>query len=265
MATTDALSSLLPGEMPAIVDWKDLPGIPDRAPSSGFRVRGAAGTRPGKGRAHNQDAWLVCPTLDLAVVADGMGAYAESQAAVRALQEALANADPNGTGDAAAQMEAAIHNAHTRLNRGRRIEPDQDGSGTTLAAAWLVDGWVVVAHVGDSRVYLLRDGELRRLTEDNSRLEQVPAPGTLRHFGGVIDPGSMQLAIGTFEVGPGDRLLVCTDGVSDAVAEDRLRTLLEVVPEASRAVQTVLDAATARGSEDDRTAVVVDIGEPRPT
>ena len=164
-------------------------------------------------------------------------------------------------------MELAFRLAHREVGRRRRGELANMGS--TLAVLLLGETDAVVAHVGDSRVYRLRDGLLRQLTVDHSLLASIEAAGVTevrrRDFGHIITraigiDGSSEPDVVTVDVEPGDLFLLCTDGLTDELAPSELGRILREVPTAA-AGPALVDAALSAGSRDNVTALVVAIPE----
>ncbi|HEV3328064.1 MAG TPA: PP2C family serine/threonine-protein phosphatase [Acidimicrobiales bacterium] len=232
-------------------------------------LRAAGITDPGQVRAQNQDAFYVAE--DLVLIADGMGGYAGGEVAAAIAAEVvgarfLEDGSANG-------LEAAVAAANRQIFE-RGVEPGLEGMGTTLVAAAVVGSGptvrVLVANVGDSRAYLLRDGTLRQLTEDHSVAAELVRLGRLEEDEGQEHPGRHVLtrALGVdrdvapdlieVEPQPGDRLLLCSDGLSNELDDDQILALLGV-GEPSDAARSLVAAANAHGGLDNVTAVVADV------
>ncbi len=232
-------------------------------------LRATGITDPGQVRAQNQDAFYVAE--DLVLIADGMGGYAGGVVAAAIAAEVvgarfLEDGSANG-------LEAAVAAANRQIFE-RGVEPGLEGMGTTLVAAAVVGSGsaarVLVANVGDSRAYLLRDGSLRQLTEDHSVAAELVRLGRLEEDEGQEHPGRHVLtrALGVdrdvapdlIEVEPqlGDRLLLCSDGLSNELDDDQILALLRV-GEPSDAARSLVAAANAHGGLDNVTAVVADV------
>jgi len=236
-------------------------------------VRGAGHSEAGRVRAVNQDSFFVgaIPRRGfLAVVADGMGGHQAgeiaSQKAVEVLRDELARSrahPPVALARAAQAANADVYNyalAH----------PEHRGMGTTLTAVVLDDQVGLVGHVGDSRAYLVREGEIRQLTSDHSWVADRVRQGLLtadeaRHhrWRNVITnalgaTASFRLDVVHFEVQTGDRLVLCSDGVSMLLSEAMLLELIAGL-DADEAARRLVAEANERGSPDNVTAVVVDV------
>lgn len=230
----------------------------------------AAGvTHPGQVRAQNQDTYFV--SVDLVLIADGMGGYAGGEVAAAIAAEVVetsfvGHATPTG-------LETAVLDANRRIFE-RGVEPGLEGMGTTLVAAGLVLSGgrtrLLVANVGDSRGYLLRDGALRQLTEDHSVAAELVRMGRIDEGEGAEHPGRHVLTkvLGVdrdvepdlLELEPfeGDRLLLCSDGLSNELDDDEISSLLSV-GSPTDAARALVAAANAHGGLDNITAVVADV------
>jgi protein phosphatase len=230
----------------------------------------AAGvTDPGQVRAQNQDTFFV--SGELVLIADGMGGYAGGEVAAAIAAEVVeasfaGNETPTG-------LESAVLDANRRIFE-RGIEPGLEGMGTTLVAAGMVLSGgrtrLLVANVGDSRGYLFRDGGLRQLTEDHSVAAELVRLGRIDEGEGAEHPGRHVLTkvLGVdrdvepdlieFEPLQGDRLLLCSDGLSNELDDEHIASLLRV-GSPSDAARALVAAANAHGGLDNITAVVADI------
>ena len=239
----------------------------------------------GRKRKGNEDSYSLNPEQELFVVADGMGGHAAGEVASRMAVDAINEfvtisggseeiTWPFGLDDSISydgnRLKTAIRHANRRLLEATRERSDYEGMATTVAAV-LVDGQTAnIAHVGDSRIYLWRDGAMTLLTTDHSWVnEQIQ--------GGVISPeqarshplrnvvtralgGRADLAVDVQSrpVGPGDVLLLCSDGLTTMVGdEDIARLLGESGGDLGLAARALVDAANEHGGEDNITVVLV--------
>ena len=241
-------------------------------------------THVGRQRQHNEDAFLVRDDARLFLVADGMGGHAAgeiaSRIAVDSISEFIAHTrEDDGTWPHAYdehyrrstnRLMAAVRMANARVLEAMRKDARLRGMGTTVVAC-LADGETVsVAHVGDSRAYLIRGGELSRITNDHSWVfEQVQA-GMLteaeaekhplrnvitRALGGALQvtPDAQEI-----EARPGDVFLLCSDGLTGMVPESEiLRLVTENDADLQKACEELIDTANERGGLDNITAVLV--------
>jgi protein phosphatase len=261
-------------------------------------VSSAAVTHTGLRREGNEDAFRERPDLGLYVVADGMGGHEAGEVAsgltVEAIEAFIADtrdADLNQTWPFpyditkslhANRLIAAFRLANRRVGAAISNDPALKSMATTVAAV-LVDrkGHAHIAHVGDSRVYQWRDGVLRQLTDDHSWVGEQVRAGTLttddaqrhpwrnvvtRAISGADDPEVDVLEVGVL---PGDRLLVCSDGLSSVVSRETIDQLVgpqdprtSGPQDLQRAAQALVDAANAAGGPDNITVILLEIGGP---
>jgi protein phosphatase len=214
------------------------------------------------------------------VVADGMGGHAAGELASRltiremvrlalALPDWIVRLDEKTANQAVERSEQRILKAHQALLEEGRRDPHQRGMGSTVTAARNLGRVLQIAHVGDSRAYLLRDGELTRLTRDHTYVQWLIDSGKLsreaaeraasRHVlvnavGGVND--SVYVDVQHLPLANGDRLLLCSDGLNDLVDDETIRTLLLDAATAEQACRVLVDRALAAGGRDNVTVVV---------
>lgn len=223
----------------------------------------------GRVRSGNEDALLLSPPLF--AVADGLGGHQAGEVASRIaidtlLENAPRKADAKALGRAARAANKAVMDAAV-AGRGHA------GMGTTLTAAMLDGLRIALAHVGDSRAYLMhRDGTLARITQDHSMVADMVRLGSLTEEESRLHPNRSVItrALGsdtnmtpdTFEVTgePGDRLLLCTDGLSSLVPDTEIAEILARHADPKAAVDALVGAARLAGGYDNITAVVVDLG-----
>lgn len=233
----------------------------------------AGATDVGRVRTSNEDQYLLVEPLY--AVADGMGGHAAgevaSEAAVDALREAF-EANPSSEG-----LVDAVRKANRAVWEQSRERSDQRGMGTTLTAVALVeedgDEVLAVAHVGDSRAYLLRDGELDQLTEDHSVPEELRRAGRLSAEEAAIDSRrhvltrvlgvDAEVEVDTFEVVPhrGDRFLLASDGLFGDVADEEIASILRHRTDPTRIAQDLVATAKDAGGADNITVVVIDVAD----
>ena len=240
-------------------------------------VRSAAGSDVGRRRAVNQDSAYTSPRL--LAVADGMGGHAHGEVASAVAITAIAQADAELDGsdlhrvDLLATLGAAMDAAAQQLTDAADSDPSLRGTGTTLVAL-LVDGTRVgVGHIGDSRAYLLRDGELHQLTRDHTLVQSLVDEGRITADEAAEHPRRSVLVRTLQEGSPaepdlfpvegriGDRFLVCSDGVTAVLTDDAIRELLSDVAEPADAVDRVIALANEGGGPDNITCVVADLVE----
>jgi protein phosphatase len=228
-------------------------------------------TDTGMVRDHNEDGYLVDRELRLAAVADGMGGHLGGEVASATALNALhaAFSENGGLRDAiVAANEAVVDRADE--------SPELRGMGTTLTVAVLGDDdTLLVGHVGDSRAYLVRDGELSRITTDHSLVEELIAAGELTVEEAERDPRRSMItrALGLdadvvvdlypVPLTPGDRVMICSDGLTTMVGESAIAEVLTSEASPGTAAQRLVEAANAAGGVDNTTVVVLDaLAEP---
>jgi serine/threonine protein phosphatase PrpC len=229
----------------------------------------------GRHRSHNEDRFLVSSDARIVAVADGMGGHSAgevaAQMALDALVEQFITCADEAPRDATARLVRAITAANERVITAGQSEAGRRGMGTTIAAAAFTGEVAVIAHVGDSRVYLLRGDTLSRLTCDHSLLEQtikvrgplspearaeIPTNVILRALGVSI---LVEVETSVVALEPGDRLLFCSDGLSGMVVDEALRAILSAARDRDVALTELIRSANAAGGEDNITAIVVDV------
>lgn len=226
-------------------------------------MRFASATDVGHVRSRNEDALLVDDDRGLLVVADGMGGHPAgdlaSRLAVRHVDDDLADLTADGQGGRMDALRRAIQGANRVVfdEAGRR--DGTTGMGTTLVVAHVdePEGLVTVATVGDSRAYLLTGGRLLRLTHDDTA--GGPFGRVLTQAIGAMDPVEPEVL--ECPAGAGDRLLLCTDGLTDELDDDRIGSLLGKGG-IDDAAQALVDAALASGGRDNVTVAVAQIDGP---
>ncbi len=227
-------------------------------------------TDVGRVRSHNEDAVLADPPLF--AVADGLGGHEAGEIASQIAIETLRDHAPRKP-DANA-LGRAVRAANREVIRAAQEGVGRSGMGTTITAA-IVDGTdVVVAQVGDSRAYLMRGGALTRITEDHSMVADLIRSGQLTEAESRVHPNRSVItrALGTdpnmyadtFEVDaePGDRILLCSDGLTGMLTDDAILGLLQRHRDPAIAARALIDAANEAGGVDNISVVIVDIEGP---
>jgi len=224
-------------------------------------------TDVGRVRAHNEDAVLLEPPLF--AVADGLGGHEAGEVASGIAVEALAEAAP-AHADAKA-LGRAVRAANRAVIKAAREGRGREGMGTTLTAAIVEGSRIVVAHVGDSRAYLLHGETLERITRDHSMVADMIEQGTLTEEASRTHPHRSVItrALGTdpsmyadtYEVHaePGDRLLLCSDGLTGMLTDERIAEVLGAYGDPELAARMLVDAANEAGGHDNISVVVVDV------
>jgi len=240
-------------------------------------------THPGAVRKINEDAWLWDPDLGLLVVADGMGGHnageVASHLAVDALHGFLKNTasgddftwpfgvNPNWS-FAANRLLTALKIANNRVYRASESNADYTGMGTTVVAA-IADGpSVTFASIGDSRMYLLQDSELRQLTDDDSWVVMLQKESGLdprafdkhpmRHvLTSVVGARpEVDAQVHELELTDGQMLMLCTDGLHGGLPDPMIRSILREEPDLQRAADKLVDTAVTRDGSDNVTILL---------
>jgi serine/threonine protein phosphatase PrpC len=236
------------------------------------RLEVVARTDVGRVRSGNEDAFLVDDGADtgdavrLIAVADGMGGHqageVASATAIAALVDSVRGGQP---------VDEAITGANAAVFSKAAEDVALRGMGTTMTAAVIEGDALVIGHVGDSRAYLLHDGDLRQLTTDHSVIAELIAAGELSEDEAEMDPRRAMItrALGIdpdvevdlldLDVVPGDRLLLCSDGLTTMVRDDAIADVLRGESDRERVAEQLVAAANAAGGADNITVVVADV------
>jgi PPM family protein phosphatase len=232
-----------------------------------MRTRVGATTDIGQVREGNEDAILINDPLY--AVADGMGGHRGGEVASNLALQTVEQMFAQRQGTLTEQVERANRAVFERSQSDR----DVSGMGTTLTAALIEGGAVRLAHVGDSRAYLFRGGKLQLLTEDHTLVHRMVVEGEITETEAENHPhrsvltralgveGDVRVDETKVEVGDGDRLLLCTDGLTGMLSEDEIESILQDVRDPQEAVDRLVREANRAGGIDNITAVIVDFTE----
>lgn len=230
-----------------------------------MRIEAGVATDIGQVREGNEDSYLVEPPLF--AVADGMGGHRGGEVASQLALETLEARFRASTGTLAEQVRAANEAVFARSAADRKVS----GMGTTLTAVQVRGDGAHLVHVGDSRAYLLRAGSLRQLTQDHTLVQRMVQAGEITAEEADVHPHRNVLtrSLGTDpevvvdeqDVGllEGDRLLLCSDGLTSMVTEGQIQAILEATPPAQEAADRLVRAANNAGGVDNITVVVLDV------
>jgi protein phosphatase len=237
-------------------------------------------------RTNNEDSYQLVPALNLFVLADGMGGEAHGEVASSLAVETvvkhcmegqenpgapLGGAAKPGLTERSRRLASAVHLANQKVFASASQNAEQRGMGATLTAVWIDEMNLSVAHVGDSRVYLLRTGVLQQLTSDHSLVAEQVRRGILT--ASEAESSTMQnvllRALGTqpeVEVDieqeglfPNDVLLLCSDGLTRMVTEPEIAGALQSEPDPQKAAEKLIKLANEGGGVDNVTAIVVSV------
>src|SRR3954471_6515972 len=234
----------------------------------------ASRTDPGRVRSANEDAVPSAATLALAILADGMGGYAAgevaSRMAVDEIFDELASALPHLQAEPVSTDRAGLHEdmrfaaarANSSIIAAARREPDFEGMGSTLVVAVLMHDRFTVAHLGDSRAYRFRAGELEQLTRDHCWVDEQIAMGALSvdavldaRFRNIVTRAlgiedEIELEVHDHDALVGDIFLLCSDGLTDMLDDPAIAAHFTVARPLAETASALVDAANEAGGRD---------------
>jgi protein phosphatase len=248
-------------------------------------LRASAASDVGPVRKTNEDAFVSDADVQLFAVADGMGGHDAGEVASRLAIEAISGFIRRSAADTefswpygldgnlsydGNRLRTAIHLANRRIFRAAESNDDYSGMGTTIVGLLANSTRVAIGHVGDSRLYLMRDGAIQQLTQDDSWAATILAhdprvkPADLAHHPmrnvltnvlGAREQVDVHLAERDLE--SGDVLLLCSDGLHGVLDTNEILRILQTAPSVESAAQTLVESAVTRGARDNITALVV--------
>ena len=233
-------------------------------------MKTAARTHIGLVRASNQDALLTVPgKYGLYGVADGMGGHkagdVASRIAVATMERTLQGAKPSEK-----MLRAAIEEASLLIYETQEKHPEMSGMGTTLTVIWEDKNRVLLGHVGDSRAYLLRDGEIRQVSQDHSMVGEMVRDGILTPEEAAVHPyrniitralgtdDSVLVDIAELDKKKGDIYLICSDGLYEYVKDQQMRDILLNKP-LEEAAEVFITLALEGGGRDNVSVVLAEV------
>jgi serine/threonine protein phosphatase PrpC len=234
----------------------------------------AAASNVGKIRSNNQDSGYAGHSLFL--VADGMGGHAGGDVASAIATKRIMEADKTyqSPQDAEFALQAALIAANSQLAETVFEHAELTGMGTTVSALVVLGDQVAIAHIGDSRIYLLRDGELSQITTDHTFVQRLVDSGRITEAEAMVHPRRSVLmrVLGDVESSPeidtsilatraGDRWLICSDGLSGVVSNTGIANALRAPLDAQAVAERLVKESLDGGAPDNVTIVVVDIGD----
>jgi protein phosphatase len=224
-------------------------------------------------RSNNEDVFAALPEIGFYALADGMGGHLAGEVAAKeAIEHLLSSIREIKTRDSMEliiELRDAIEKASSRVHRLGCSSPELHGMGTTLCCLMWTEEAVVYAHVGDSRIYRLRDHKLDLLTQDHSLFAKWLATGKLaeecqtpypyknvitRSIGG---PGRANPEIAVATHAPGDLFFLCSDGLSDVLTLPEMEKILNRSPDLEQAAKRLVEKAKIKGSSDNMTILMV--------
>jgi len=228
----------------------------------------------GKIRANNQDSGYA--GTQLFVVADGMGGHAGGDVASAIALKRVIEADRQyaSAADAEFALQSALSAANTMLAETVFEHPELTGMGTTVSAILRCGSQVAIAHIGDSRVYLLRNGVLKQITADHTFVQRLVDSGRITPEEAAVHPrrsvlmrvlgdvdAAPEIDTTVFDVLPGDRWMLCSDGLSSYVSDDKIQNTLRSFSTVRDAADRLVKESLDQGAPDNVTVVIVDIDD----
>ncbi|HVE92378.1 MAG TPA: Stp1/IreP family PP2C-type Ser/Thr phosphatase [Actinomycetota bacterium] len=225
-------------------------------------------THKGLVRSNNEDSVLNTPPL--VAVADGMGGYEGGEIASSLTLEVLESWVPRLAERGGQALKDAVLDANRTVWSRGKSEPHLAAMGTTLTAGWIQDNTVTVAHVGDSRAYLLRSGQLSQLTQDQTMVQQLVSEGRIaadeaaRHpqrsmlLQAIGSDPNVQVDVLNVTLRPGDRLLLASDGLHGYVEDERIRDILGSTEDLAETCRLLVEVSNEAGGHDNVSVVVLE-------
>jgi protein phosphatase len=235
-----------------------------------LHFRAALATDVGLIRAKNEDSAFAGDRLIL--VADGMGGMPAGEFASDIVVRRMSELDGYEGDKPIDALVTAVEEANEEIATAAEADPERLGMGTTVTAMLAFEDQIALVHVGDSRAYLLRDGELVQVTADDTYVQMLVDRGELTRTearnhpqralvtqalqGGPMDPYSAILLLAA-----PDRVLICSDGLSDYVDDDDIAATLRTCPDPQQAADQLVKLTLAAGAPDNVTAIVADLAD----
>lgn len=231
-------------------------------------LRYAAASDRGLVREANEDSLFAGPRL--VAVADGVGGQAAGEVASEIAIEALAPLDTAEPGDPVEELRAAVATANQKIRAATEADPALTGMATTLTALLLSGAELGLAHAGDSRAYLLHDGTVTQVTRDDTYVQRLVDEGRISTEEAGVHPyrslvtrvlqGSpVEASYARLDAVPGDRYLLCSDGLPDAAPGELIVEALRDEPDPDRCAKRLIELALAGGGPDNVTVVIADV------
>jgi serine/threonine protein phosphatase PrpC len=255
---------VLPGENSSLDASLAEPGIIER-----LMIEAFGASDPGCVRSNNEDYFLVAPLDRLYLVADGMGGAQAGEHASRLASDTVWQAVHDAGEVDAETLVAAFEEANQKVMDAASADPDMEGMGTTMVAAVDKGGELLIASVGDSRVYTFKDGTLKTVTEDQTWVNEVGRRlgideeslknHPMRHVLTMAIGVSENLRVHTYLVGltPGMLVLLCSDGLHGVIREEELILSLSTPGTLEAKCRHLISTARSRGGPDNVTVVLL--------
>lgn len=256
----------------------DTPPIRFETSTRWLRLTAAGSSQRGTSRENNEDSIHISPSVELLIVADGVGGQRAgelaSSTAIREIIEETSRWPLDGNENQFRQLiDEALHRASRVICELIEIDDEFWGAGTTMTLAFRLDDHLFIANVGDSRAYRLRDGELEQLTVDDSWVEVLIRAGSITRKQAKTHPQKnviltslggrdfeeQKVEVGVMSLRPGDRFLISSDGLHDLLDSEELKSMLESDAPVEEVASQLADRAVQAGSSDDISVVVLDV------
>ncbi|MDX6725203.1 MAG: family protein phosphatase, partial [Baekduia sp.] len=234
----------------------------------------ASRTDTGRQRSANEDSfWVSSP---LFVLADGMGGAQAGEVASQTAVASFTGGLPDGPGSNEERLARLVAEANVTIHARAQSDDALAGMGTTLTAAYVGEHDLAIAHVGDSRLYVLRDGELEQLTDDHSLVGELVRRGQISAEEAEDHPqrsiitralgieGDVVVDHHTWPVRDGDVFVLCSDGLTGMVPDAKVAEIVRSAPDLSTAAQRLIVAANEAGGRDNITVVLFRVEEVTP-
>lgn len=229
-------------------------------------------TETGRVRKQNEDNFCICPDVGLFAIADGMGGHQAGETASRLATHKLADfirthleLYPDQKTLLTKGIQEINHQIHLISQQNKRYR----GMGTTLTAALIQNNYLYLAHIGDSRLYLLRQEQIKQLTEDHTVVQNLVTCGTITADQARTHPkrhiltralgidSSVKAEISQIKIKAQDKILLCTDGLTNYVTPEEIYHLINNATEIKQAVHNLTEMALERGGADNITVILV--------
>ncbi len=231
--------------------------------------RAAAVSDVGRKRRANEDSYAVAPDLGLYIVADGMGGHKAGQVASKLAVEAAVASVGGSAGSLSERLAASVSAANREIFAQARSLPELRGMGTTIVAALTGEGSIALAHVGDSRAYLIRGEGIRKLTDDHSVVGDLVRRNEITEQDARSHPhrhvltralgvrSAVEADFGELSTCIGDTFVLCSDGLTGLVQDHEIGKIVLSAPSIDLACQRLVETANERGGEDNITVVIL--------
>jgi len=257
------------------MSWRKRPELEKFKVMAGIIFSGKSDV--GLRRLNNEDAYLIKPEIELCTVADGMGGAASGEVASRIFCDTVSDlfmqSDTRSEEDALKVMHTTFQLANERILEKAKREPEHSGMGCTAELLKFCGGTYILGHVGDSRVYLFRKGQLKQISKDHSLVQEQLEQGlisvteakthALRHIilraVGINDSLAVDFVKG--RIAPGDIFLLCSDGLSDMIDDSAIQQALSLSVALDQKTDTLIEAAKSAGGHDNVTVVLCEVSD----